>query len=146
MNLAKKAHNKQNIDSHKNSIMLANATSREFLKQQKSNIATAKFEAAYKDAQEKQYNALSAYQVRKANKQNENYRREQYNLSVAQAHQQQAIEHARFKDMNESRIKQLEEIEQRMVQDLQRTLMTKNQAMNELAQKSKSLKKVMQPR
>ena len=32
MNLAKKAHNKQNIDSHKNSIMLANATSREFLK------------------------------------------------------------------------------------------------------------------
>ena len=48
--------------------------------------------------------------------------------------------------MNESRIKQLEEIEQRMVQDLQRTLMTKNQAMNELAQKSKSLKKVMQPR
>ena len=33
-----------------------------------------------------------------------------------------------------------------MVQDLQRTLMTKNAAMNELAQKSKALKKNMQPR
>jgi len=55
------------------------------------------------------------YQERKSNKQNENFRREQYNLSVAQAHQQQAIEHARFKDMNEQRIRQLEEIEQRMV-------------------------------
>lgn len=33
-----------------------------------------------------------------------------------------------------------------MVSDLQRTLMTKNAAMNELAEKSKSLKKVMQPR
>ena len=33
-----------------------------------------------------------------------------------------------------------------MVSDLQRTLMTKNQAINELNQKSKSLKKVMQPR
>ena len=33
-----------------------------------------------------------------------------------------------------------------MVQDLQRTLMTKNQAINELNQKSRGLKKVMQPR
>ena len=101
LNTQRKMNNKLNIDSHKNSIMLANATSREYLKHQKSNIATQKFEAAYKDAQDKQYNALTAYQERKANKQNENYRREQYNLSVANAHQQQAIEHARFKDANE---------------------------------------------
>ena len=44
------------------------------------------------------------------------------------------------------RIKQLEEIEQRMVNDLQNTLQVKNKAMNELASKSKSLQKVMQPR
>ena len=36
------------------------------------------------------------------------------------------MENARMRDMNENRIKQLEEIEQRMVSDLQRTLMSKN--------------------
>ena len=40
----------------------------------------------------------------------------------------------------------MEEIEQRMVQDLQNTLQKKNTAVNELANKSKGLKKVMQPR
>ena len=45
--------------------MLANATSREFLKQQKNNNAELRFKAAYKDAQEKQFNALTAYQERK---------------------------------------------------------------------------------
>mmetsp|Transcript_11290 Transcript_11290/g.15202 ORF Transcript_11290/g.15202 Transcript_11290/m.15202 type:complete len:116 (+) Transcript_11290:875-1222(+) len=44
------------------------------------------------------------------------------------------------------RIKHLEEIEQRMVQDLQKTLQQKNDAINGLANKSKGLKKVMQPR
>ena len=112
--------------------MLQNATSREVLKKQKTDIAASKFEAAYADAQEKQYNALASYQDRKAKGANEKYRREQYNLSVAQAHQQKAIENSRVKEQNEQRIKQLEEIEQRMVSDLQRTLMTKNQAMQEL--------------
>ena len=56
------------------------------------------------------------------------------------------MENARQREHNENRIRQLEEIEQRMVSDLQRTLMSKNQAINELTQKSKSLKKVMQPR
>jgi len=90
--------------------------------------------------------AHDAYQQRRQKRENENTRREQYNLSVSNAHQQAAIENARWKQVNEQRIKQLEEVEQRMVADLQRTLMTKNQAMNELANKSKSLKKVMQPR
>ena len=44
------------------------------------------------------------------------------------------------------RIKHLEEIEQRMVQDLQNTLQQKNNAIQNLASKSKGLKKVMQPR
>ena len=44
------------------------------------------------------------------------------------------------------RIKQLEEIEQRMVEDLQKTLQKKNNMVNELASKSKGLKKVMLPR
>ena len=60
---------------------------------------------AYEDAQTKQYNALASYQDRKQKKQNENYRREQYNLSVAQAHQQKAVENARNKETNEQRIK-----------------------------------------
>ena len=57
-----------------------------------------------------------------------------------------AEEHTRMKEANEQRIRQLEEIEQRMVNDLQNTLQMKNQAINELASKSKGLKKVMQPR
>ncbi len=44
------------------------------------------------------------------------------------------------------RIAQLEEIEQRMVADLQKTLQKKNTVVNELASKSKGLSKVMQPR
>ena len=50
------------------------------------------------------------------------------------------------KELHEQRIRQLEEIEQRMVSDLQRTLQKKNAAINELQEKSKGLKKVMQPR
>lgn len=53
-------------------------------------------------------------------------RKQNYNASVAQAHQQKAMEHARIKEANEMRIRQLEEMEQRMVQDLQRTLQMKN--------------------
>ena len=51
-----------------------------------------------------------------------------------------------MKEANEMRIKHLEEIEQRMVQDLQKTLQQKNEALNNLQGKSKGLKKVMQPR
>ena len=51
-----------------------------------------------------------------------------------------------MREANEQRIKQLEEIEQRMVQDLQNTLQQKNNAITELAGKSKGLKKVLQPR
>ena len=56
------------------------------------------------------------------------------------------MEHARIRAANEDRIAKLEEIEQRMVNDLQNTLQMKNKAMNELATKSKGLQKVMQPR
>lgn len=48
--------------------------------------------------------------------------------------------------MQEGRIKELEAIEQRMVSDLQRTLKLKNEAINQLNEKSAGLKKVMQPR
>lgn len=51
-----------------------------------------------------------------------------------------------MREANEMRIKHLEEIEQRMVQDLQKTLQQKNEAINNLTSKSKGLKKVMQPR
>ena len=51
-----------------------------------------------------------------------------------------------MREANEQRIRQLEEIEQRMVQDLQNTLQQKNNAITELAGKSKGLKKVLQPR
>ena len=67
-------------------------------------------------------------------------------MSVSNDHVQRAEEHTRMKEANEQRIRQLEEIEQRMVNDLQKTLQAKNAAMSELANKSKGLKKVMQPR
>ena len=57
-----------------------------------------------------------------------------------------AVEAARTRELNEMRIAQLEQIEQQMVSDLQKTLQTKNNMMNQLASKSKGLKKVMQPR
>ena len=79
-------------------------------------------------------------------RQNSEIRRNNYNHSVTNDHNKMAVEAARVRELNEMRIKQLEEIEQQMVQDLQRTLQTKNQVMNNLASKSKGLKKVMQPR
>lgn len=81
--------------------------------------------------------------MRKNARQNSEYNRHMYNTDVSAAHQAQAAEHARIREANEQRIKQLEEIEQRMVNDLQNTLQRKNNAMNELAQKSKGLQKVM---
>ena len=83
---------------------------------------------------------------RKQRKANSEFRRENYNSAVSNDHFRQADEHARVREANEARIKQLEEIEQRMVNDLQNTLQRKNAAMNKLAEKSKGLKKVMQPR
>lgn len=49
---------------------------------------------------------------------NSRFNRQAYNESVANAHCQRADEAARMREANEMRIKQLEEIEQRMVQDL----------------------------
>lgn len=67
-------------------------------------------------------------------------------MSVAKAHHQRALEISKQRELNEIRIKQLEEIEHRLVGNLQNTLLSKNAAINELNQKSRSLKKVMQPR
>ena len=67
--------------------MITNATTREFLKQKKVEIATQKFDMSYQDAQDKQYRALAAYQDRKQKKANADHRREQYNLSVSNVHQ-----------------------------------------------------------
>ena len=68
------------------------------------------------------YRANHSLNYRKNAKDHSDFRREAYNNSVSQAHNMKAIEHARMREANEQRIKQLEEIEQRMVSDLQKTL------------------------
>lgn len=71
-------------------------------------------------------NANFGLSNRRQAKSNADYRQQSYNAAVANAHQQKAVEHARVKEANEMRIRQLEEMEQRMVSDLQRTLQQKN--------------------
>ena len=77
---------------------------------------------------------------------NKKISRQNYNANVSLVQKEKAAEHERIRVANEMRIKQLEVIEQRMVNDLQNTLQMKNNMMNQLAAKSKGLKKVMQPR
>lgn len=84
--------------------------------------------------------------MRKTAMERSEYNRLAYNDSVSQAHHQQAQENARIREANEQRIKALEDMETRMVSDLQKTLQQKNNAMNNLANKSKGLSKAMQPR
>lgn len=89
------------------------------------------------------YRANHSLNNRKNATENKNINRSNYNANVLSEHQGRAAEAERIRQANEERIKQLEEIEQRMVMDLQNTLQIKNQAMNQLAEKSKGLKKVM---
>ena len=89
------------------------------------------------------YQANHSLNIRKEARNRSEFNRAQYNQSVSNEHVMRANENIRMKEANEQRIKQLEEIEQRMVQDLQNTLQMKNQAINQLAEKSKGLKKVM---
>ena len=56
--------------------------------------------------------------MRKQARQASEMNRVNYNNSVSVSHNEQAAEHQRLKEANEMRIKQLEEIEQRMVGDL----------------------------
>ena len=60
-------------------------------------------------------------------------------------HNSKAFEFAKYKEYQEGKIKQLEEIEQRMVTDLQRTLARKNDAVNGLQEKSNNFVENMLP-
>ena len=84
--------------------------------------------------------------LRMAKEQKSRDDRHKYNQNVTSEHISKAEENARLREANEMRIKHLEEVEQRMVQDLQNTLQKKNEAVQELHSKSKGLKNVMQPR
>lgn len=98
------------------------------------------------DQQVKNYNAGHLYTLRKQKEHKTRFDRDNYHQSVANTHHQFAADFAKQRELNEQRIRHLEEVEQRLVGNLQSTLMSKNMAINELNQKSRSLKKVMQPR
>ena len=94
----------------------------------------------------KTFQSTMNYNKAKDAKNLENFNRNQYNQSVTESHNYRAADFLANKEMHEAKIRQLEEIEQRMVSDLQRTLQRKNQAITDLQEKSKGLKRVMQPR
>lgn len=146
INNQRRLRNKSLIETHKQHIMLTNITSRDNLKELIKKGMQEKFKNAYVDQQLKNHGAGRHYTVRKEAQKKMRFDREVYNVSVAKAHQARAVEISKQRELNELRIKQLEEIEQRLVGNLQSTLLTKNAAINELNQKSRSLKKVMQPR
>ena len=81
--------------------------------------------------------------MRRNAKETKEFNRENYNCSVSNAHINKANEHDAIRLANEKRIAELEEIEQRMVNDLQNTLQKKNEVVNKLQGKSPGLKKVM---
>lgn len=98
------------------------------------------------DQQQRNEAAARAYNERKNVQVKRKFDKDTYHSTVAQTNAATAINHARAREANEMRILQLEEDEARIVENLQRTLQNRNQAMNELAQKSRSLKKSMEPR
>lgn len=73
------------------------------------------------------------YTARKKAEERLRIKRDQYNQTVAQMHFSTAVQLVNKREVNEQRIKQLESIEQRLVGNLQTTLLSKNAAMNELA-------------
>lgn len=105
--------------------MLTNATSRDKLKELIKKGMQDKFKNAYLDQQLKNHGAGSLYSVRKQAQKKMQYEREIYNVSVAKAHHMHAIEISKQRELNEMRIKQLEDIEQRLVGNLQNTLLNK---------------------
>ena len=96
------------------------------LKNQSTEIANAIYTAKYDEQQKNINQANQSLNERRMRKENSDWRRTNYNRTVSNSHVQQADEHQRVRDANEMRIRQLEEIEQRMVNDLQNTLQAKN--------------------
>ena len=78
----------------------------------------------------KNFNNTMNYTKAKEAKQLEQQRKAEYDQVVTENHNVRASELVMDKERHEAKIKQLEEIEQRMVQDLQRTLQRKNQAID----------------
>ena len=74
-----------------------------------------KSQAKYDHEVARQVEAAQSLSIQKQQRQNSEFNRQAYNVSVAQANQQRKDEHARMREANEMRIKHLEEIEQRMV-------------------------------
>lgn len=146
LNNARREANKQSIASHKNTVLSNNAESRNHLKQVTNKLLSDKAQMKFEHLTERQAARDFSLSKKIDAGNNSRFNRQAYNESVTQAHIQRADEAARLREANEMRIKHLEEIEQRMVQDLQRTLQQKNNAISDLANKSKGLKKVMQPR
>jgi hypothetical protein len=146
MNYERRNENRQNINSHMNKVMLDNATTRQQLKEQTLKIREDIARAREDNQNMKNFNNTMNYTKAKEAKHLEQRRKAEYDQVVTESHNVRASELVMDKERHEQKIKQLEEIEQRMVQDLQRTLQRKNQAIDNLQEKSKGLKKVMQPR
>lgn len=70
-----------------------------------------KFKNAYVDQQMKNHGAGRNYSVRKEAEKKTRFDREVYNATVAKAHQARADEIIKHRELNELRIKRLEEIE-----------------------------------
>ena len=134
------------IASQKNQVLGNNQASRQYLKSVTQQLQSEKDQQRFDHQNERQAARDLSLSMKIQAGNNQKMNRQNYHEQILQANTNTAEEHIRLREANEARIKQLEEIENRMVQDLQNTLQQKNAAVNELHSKSKGLKKVMQPR
>ena len=77
---------------------------------------------------------------------NEKANRDYRNAETTWHNQNQKNEHQALKEANEKRIQELGEFEKNMIEKLQKTMATKDNALKELGKKSPALKKVQNPR
>lgn len=124
----------ENLDSRQN---VGNGT-------KKNNQTISNFRST--DLYNKQSNAATMYSHRKNTEVKRKYDRQKYNESIQRANHAMAADHLNRQTMHDIKLLQLNEIEERLIGELQTTIQRKNATMDILSRKSAALKKNLEPR
>lgn len=146
LNNEKRWANKEAIARNRNSVVQAAMNDREKLKGFLQSNYSSFYNEKMAEQNEKMRRANEAYnQKHQVIARNNNNRKGNYQMTSIQ-HQHMAHQNVQAKQEREKSIERLEAMEQQMVSNLQNTLQRKNDAVKELKSKSRSLKKVFEPR
>ena len=146
MNNTKKATNESNIKQAKDTTHKSNYDQRHAAKVNTNDLESTMYKFRDKELNNKQQNAANSFAGRKEAQFKSKYDRDQYMESIQRANQAVKMDHAMKKSKHEQKLNQLNEMEGRMIDTLNKTLQKKQAAVDYLQSKSPALKNGIEPR